>query len=176
MMSSNFRPVSPQGLSAKHVKAMASGDASTSVHQQFRCSPGGQIPSQLSSTVTQLLGPNSQVKSRSQKVVQSTQRPTSSDACATITQYLMMYHTVIIVLWVWVEYWTSSITVVIRIRKYLVSSLNISRKVICFFPNKSCCSVLEKPVLPDVVDPCPYGGMLKFINIHMNQFATSYNV
>ncbi|CAG9534463.1 unnamed protein product [Cercopithifilaria johnstoni] len=92
-MSSNFSPVSPLGLATKHANAVTGANVSALVLPQFRCSPGGQTRSQLSSTGAQLPSPNSQVRPQLQPVAQSTQRPTSSDACATITQYLMMYHT-----------------------------------------------------------------------------------
>ncbi|KAM3726154.1 Mothers against decapentaplegic [Dirofilaria immitis] len=92
-MSSNFNPISPLGLATKHANAVTGADVGALVLPQFRCSTAGQTRSQLSSTGVQLASPNSQVRSQLQQVAQSTQRPTSSDACATITQYLMMYHT-----------------------------------------------------------------------------------
>ncbi|KAK6110555.1 MH2 domain family protein [Brugia pahangi] len=92
-MSSNFSPVSTLGLPTKHVGAVSGADVGASVLPQFRCSPSSQTRSQSSSTTTQLLSPNSQIRSQLQQVTQSAQRPTSSDACSTITQYLMMYHT-----------------------------------------------------------------------------------
>lgn len=97
-MSSNFSPVSPLGLATKHTNAIRGTDVSSLVLPQFRCSPDGQTRSQLSNTGTQLPSSNNQIRSQLQQIAQSTQRPTSSDACATITQYLMMYHTVIILL------------------------------------------------------------------------------
>lgn len=108
-MSSNFSPVSPLGLATKHANAVTGADVGALVLPQFRCSPGGQTRSQLTSTNTQLPSPNSQVRSQLQQVAQSTQRPTSSDACATITQYLMMYHTVTILLKVSIGFRTFTI-------------------------------------------------------------------
>lgn len=97
-MSSNFTPVSSLGLATKHANAIAGADVTPLVLPQFHCSPGDQTRSQLSSTITKLPSPNNQVRSQLQQGAQSTQRPTSSDPCATITQYLMMYHTVTILL------------------------------------------------------------------------------
>uniref|UniRef100_A0A915PVC0 Mothers against decapentaplegic homolog n=1 Tax=Setaria digitata TaxID=48799 RepID=A0A915PVC0_9BILA len=97
VMTSNFSPISPLGLKTKHATVVTGADSGTIVLPQFRCSPSGQTRAQLPSTgthcPTQLPSPNSQARSQLQQAAQSTQRPTSSDACATITQYLMLYHT-----------------------------------------------------------------------------------
>ncbi|VDK71510.1 unnamed protein product [Litomosoides sigmodontis] len=93
VMSSNFTPISSLGLVTKHASTITGADVSPLVLPQLHCSPSDQTRSQLSSTVTQLPSPSNQVRSQMQQGAQSTQRPTSSDACATITQYLMMYHT-----------------------------------------------------------------------------------
>lgn len=91
-MSSNCIPVASFGIAVRRA------NADPQARPQSRPTSGGgvraQMPSPGASCRLQLASPASQGRPQMQLGTLSTQHPTSSDACATITQCLMMYHTV----------------------------------------------------------------------------------